>query len=590
MDRSLECPICNEAFDTKKRRPKVLDCGHTICLADLANIKKVNRGLACPFDSRICKKEPDTLPDNHSLLSILDASEIRCGQHDTIAFRFCIGHLEAICPKCDHSQACEMKVLPMDWAEVNHALVDQVASRFEQVRECADEAIEALVKRRFHNVLRENMALLQTLRHLLEQFEGLTCQVCGRPASSLVLGTFQAYCSVHATGGLGDGQTFGLKGKSAVEICAEVQRVLLQVLKRVDSYKLTFEQLTLLASPPRDAKQLQELGKSILELVAYSKGTYEDCQSDFFCPLCRNGLKKGSGRVFLMPCFDAFHAICQNCVQSLPDSESVTCPLDRSVYFQGGKSLKALPELKPFPPRHDSLPVFPAKSALPSQFPSEPAFPPAALPAFPAIPFKLPSQFSVGTPLPPLDLPFDCFVLTRFPSVFPPVDVAPGNWQPTQRPWHQSSRENQVEAVTFMCTETVSFLGLTVAVPIDKKQMAVLDWVRLYKGNDAVGLGYVEVAAGKRLNGGPHVLSTVLFQASYPIQPYEHYSMKLKFVGDPERDYDTYRGNPYDKPDIWLGSDGAIWEFEECLVVERSEVLNGQNNHNGPILQFLYTR
>ena len=141
-----------------------------------------------------------------------------------------------------------------------------------------------------------------------------------------------------------------------------------------------------------------------------------------------------------------------------------------------------------------------------------------------------------------------------------------------------------------MCTETVSFLGLTVAVPIDKKQMAVLDWVRLYKGNDAVGLGYVEVAAGKRLNGGPHVLSTVLFQASYPIQPYEHYSMKLKFVGDPERDYDTYRGNPYDKPDIWLGSDGAIWEFEECLVVERSEVLNGQNNHNGPILQFLYTR
>lgn len=585
MDRSLECPICSETFDTKKRRPKMLDCGHTICLADLVKIKKANPGLACPFDNRPCKKNPETLPDNHSLLSLLDAAEIRCRQHDTIAFRFCIGHLEAICPKCDHSQACEVKVLPMDWAEVNHALVDQVACRFEQVRECADEAIEALVKRRFHNLLRDNLALLETLRRLLDQFEGLACQVCGRPASSLVLSTLHAYCLGHATGGLGDGQ-FVLKGKSAAEICVEIQRVLLQVLKRVDSYKLTAEQLALLTSPPRDAKQLQELGKSILELVAYRKGTYEDCPLVFFCPLCRNSLRKGSGKVFLMPCFDAFHAICPECVRPLLDSESVTCPLDKSVYFQGGKSLKALPELKPFPPRQDSLPLFPAKCALPAQSPAEPVFAPAV---FPALPFKLPSQ-SVGTPLPPLDLPFDSLVLTRFPSVFPPVDVAPESWQPTQRPWRQSSRENQVEAVTFMCTEPVSLLGLALAVPIDRKQVAVLDWVRIYKGTEAVGSVYTEVAAGKRLSGGPHVLSAVLFLSAYPIQPYEHYSLKLKFVGDPPRDYDTYRGNPYDKPDIWLGPDGAIWEFEECLVVEGGECLNGQNNLSGPILQFLYTR
>jgi hypothetical protein len=472
----------------------------------------------------------------------------------------------------------------MDWAEVNHALVDQVASRFEQVRECADENIEARVKRRYHNLLRENLALLQALRQLLEEFDGLTCQVCNKPASTLVMSTWQAYCTLHATGGLGDGQTAVLKGKPAAEICAEMQRVILLILKQVDSYKLTSEQLALLSNPPRDAKQLQELGKSILDLVAYSKGTYEDCPLVFFCPMCGNSVRKGSGKVFLLPCFDAFHAICPECVKPLFEFEVVTCPLDKSVYFQGGKSLKALPELKPFPPR---IPVFPPKSNFPSQFPSEPISPPI----FPPVQsLKLPTQSSVGTPLPPLNLPFDSFLLTRFPSVFPPIEVPPDSWQPCQRPWRQSSQVNQVEVVTFMCTEATNLLGFAIAVPIDEKQISILDWARIYKGTEAIGRLYTEVAAGKRINGGFHILSAVLFAVPYPILSYEHYSLKLKFIGDPDRDYDTYRGNPYDKPEIWLGSDGTIWEFEECLVVERDECLNGQNNLSGPILQFIYTR
>ena len=574
METSLECPICSETFDTTTRRPKVLDCGHTVCLADLLNIKRVNKELTCPFDSRKCRKQPESLPDNHSLLGLLDSAEIRCKEHDLIANRFCTGHLQPVCANCVHSSACEVKTLPLDLAEINHVLIDQISIRYDQVRLHTDETIESRVRRRYHNLLRDNLSLLQSLRDLIEQFDGLLCQVCAKPASLLMTNNLQSYCEGHATSGLSESYVVRVGGKSGEEICVELENLILRVLKRIDYYKLSKEQLFFLANRSKDAKEIQEFGKNLLSLVTYSKGTYDDIPILSHCPQCRSSLQKPTSRLLVLPCFDALHVVCQDCMQPLLESDMVVCPLDKSVFYMQGKSMKVVPELKAFPVRGaEGVPPFPLKP-----------------PPFPLKPLPKQRSPSEGSPLPPLNLPIEAHVLTRFSSVFPPIDIPSEQWLPTQRPWRQSRQLNQVEAVVFSCSEAVALVGVCLSVPIDPRQISVLDWVRLYRGVEGSGRTYTEVTAGKRLNGGNHILHPVLFPTPYPISACTMYTMKLKFLGDPDRDFDMYRGNPYDKPEIWLGSEGSLWEFEECVVVDESECLNGQNNISGPILQFLYTK
>ena len=51
----------------------------------------------------------------------------------------------------------------------------------------------------------------------------------------------------------------------------------------------------------------------------------------------------------------------------------------------------------------------------------------------------------------------------------------------------------------------------------------------------------------------------------------------------------VYRGNPFERPEFWAGTDNTVWEFEETKELEAGEEINGQNNFTGPILRFFYT-
>ncbi|XP_067868804.1 E3 ubiquitin-protein ligase TRIM32 [Heterodontus francisci] len=79
----LECPICMETFNQTVIRPKLLQCGHTICKQCLEKLiaDSIN-GVRCPFCSKITRMNNlSQLSDNLTVLKIIDSaclSEAMC--------------------------------------------------------------------------------------------------------------------------------------------------------------------------------------------------------------------------------------------------------------------------------------------------------------------------------------------------------------------------------------------------------------------------------------------------------------------------------------------------------------------------------
>lgn len=76
MDRFLECEVCCEQFDHESRRPKLLSCGHTVCLACVLGIyNKAQRtpggAFLCPIDRKETQCRPEDLNDNYYIMSLI---------------------------------------------------------------------------------------------------------------------------------------------------------------------------------------------------------------------------------------------------------------------------------------------------------------------------------------------------------------------------------------------------------------------------------------------------------------------------------------------------------------------------------------
>ncbi|KAK3912474.1 Roquin-2 [Frankliniella fusca] len=72
---ALECEVCLDQFDSSTRKPKILSCGHTICLTCVVEL---HRKAAAPNDAFLCPKcrkeiqsSPSALIDNFYILSLI---------------------------------------------------------------------------------------------------------------------------------------------------------------------------------------------------------------------------------------------------------------------------------------------------------------------------------------------------------------------------------------------------------------------------------------------------------------------------------------------------------------------------------------
>ena len=237
-----------------------------------------------------------------------------------------------------------------------------------------------------------------------------------------------------------------------------------------------------------------------------------------------------------------------------------------------------VPKPMPQPPQK---PVQPPVVKPPVMQPP-PYTPPGPSPSMPAI------AKVAGTALPPANFQPPEFVLERFPTVLPPLDVPASQRTQNQRGWSQTYGRNQVEAVIFTSSEPVKLFGISVAAPVERNQTSIVEFVNLYRGRDTKQQPAYSHRGRERIEGGNQMMADIRFSQPFPIAPYTPYSLKMKLSGEPAASYETYRGNPFDRPEFWFGLDGSLWEFEECTLVDPTEYLNGQNNLSGPMLRFLY--
>ena len=74
MEAFLICKNCNNKYDTDKRQPVVLVCGHSCCKeCYLTSFQPQENKVKCPFDDKMFDT-PSELPINHLVLELLKSS------------------------------------------------------------------------------------------------------------------------------------------------------------------------------------------------------------------------------------------------------------------------------------------------------------------------------------------------------------------------------------------------------------------------------------------------------------------------------------------------------------------------------------
>ncbi|KAM3874440.1 E3 ubiquitin-protein ligase TRIM32 [Diretmus argenteus] len=91
----LECPICLETYNEDQMRPKLLQCGHTVCRQCLEKLlASTINGVRCPFCSKVSRMSSiSQLADNLTVLKILDCTSSCSGAAAALMCQSCCNRL-----------------------------------------------------------------------------------------------------------------------------------------------------------------------------------------------------------------------------------------------------------------------------------------------------------------------------------------------------------------------------------------------------------------------------------------------------------------------------------------------------------------
>uniref|UniRef100_A0A3Q3KLL3 RING-type E3 ubiquitin transferase n=1 Tax=Monopterus albus TaxID=43700 RepID=A0A3Q3KLL3_MONAL len=95
MREVLECPICLETYNQEQMRPKLLQCGHTVCRQCLEKLlANTINGVRCPFCSKVSRMSSiSQLADNLTVLKILDCTMSCSAAAAALMCKFCCNRL-----------------------------------------------------------------------------------------------------------------------------------------------------------------------------------------------------------------------------------------------------------------------------------------------------------------------------------------------------------------------------------------------------------------------------------------------------------------------------------------------------------------
>lgn len=95
MREVLECPICLETYNQEQMRPKLLQCGHTVCRQCLEKLlANTINGVRCPFCSKVSRMSSiSQLADNLTVLKIIDCTTSCSAAASALMCKFCCNRL-----------------------------------------------------------------------------------------------------------------------------------------------------------------------------------------------------------------------------------------------------------------------------------------------------------------------------------------------------------------------------------------------------------------------------------------------------------------------------------------------------------------
>ena len=91
------CRICKKAFNSSKRKPLCLPCGHTVCPKCLSTFQSSTIKGICPFDNKEFFRIIDSIPVNYALLE--KDFQYFCREHNSAVLGVCRDDLSVVCEK-----------------------------------------------------------------------------------------------------------------------------------------------------------------------------------------------------------------------------------------------------------------------------------------------------------------------------------------------------------------------------------------------------------------------------------------------------------------------------------------------------------
>lgn len=157
----FHCPLCFEKYDLSDRRPKVLECGHTICLDCLTKYVKT-AGRICPKCRQPFTEAPFFIKDNYLLCPYLEDKPSNSSSGSTtpsaVSQRFYCKRCE-----CDATDTCLMR---------NHDVGDKTSVILQRAQDAKLQAKKQFTRE--SAMLKDLTDTLETIKTAVANKGGLT--------------------------------------------------------------------------------------------------------------------------------------------------------------------------------------------------------------------------------------------------------------------------------------------------------------------------------------------------------------------------------------------------------------------------------
>ena len=547
---SLECLICRFSYSSKNRRPQVLPCGHSLCSTCIQNYVEQDGKIQCPYDQIIWPANNITdFPTNHYLLELVGESEITCTRHSSEpASWFSKLHLQALCGKyCTPHDDSDLWTIPVDGPKIRNYLseqLNQVPSDFP----FTESSLSA--KRSPDNVTLDQ--LLMTV--LWTKVPSCHCSPPS-PGKYVDMTTLTVYCN--------NCKEEWVQAEELLitsDFNDKVVKVIFEALKWVHFYHLKAEHISFFSAGTQVGnyaqKDLFAIGQEIMSFRGKNKLETSEYPEMVYCPGCSEQVSKQELRMRQLPCANAIHAVCEQCLDKQRDRSICICPIDHNTF------LKDIYHLEPLIGRNRILTDYylAGKGYL--------------------LPF------------------FKCRENCKAFDLF--VDVLPSRtglyidendpFASFNQPWKANSLPNQVECITFrLLSGTVIIRGFGIGSKLNETQEAIISSVKLYRNEHAAGPSFQDIPLQSSQLGREQPLCTdIYFQNGVKVTSTEIVTLKIK-IAPADRIVELFHGNHLGAYETPQGGEreGTTFEVLPTKSLDPGERLAGSNCLS-PLLRLIY--